>query len=55
MILIIVTSAVLVLLSCCLGHAAAVVNCDDVVAGSAPFTGTCDNKWKNLKPLMRRE
>jgi len=49
----ILTIATLVLLNCCLRHVAALVNCDDVVADSALFIGTCDNKWKNLKPLMR--
>lgn len=51
----ILTIATLVLLNCCLRHITALVNCDDVVADSALFIGTCDNKWKNLKPLLRRE
>jgi hypothetical protein len=29
--------------------------CDEVIQSSAPFTGTCSNKWSNLKPLLRRE
>lgn len=29
------------------------LNCDDVLSESSLFTGKCDNKWKNLKPLLK--
>lgn len=28
-------------------------SCDDAVPFSTSFTGTCTNKWKNLKPILR--
>ncbi|KAJ8609355.1 hypothetical protein CTAYLR_009292 [Chrysophaeum taylorii] len=29
------------------------IDCDDVLASSEAFTGRCDNKWENLKALIR--
>jgi len=31
----------------------ALIDCDNVVNDSTPFTGKCNNKWKNLKTLIR--
>ena len=33
----------------------ALIDCDDVVNDNTPFTGKCNNKWKNLKSLIRRK
>lgn len=37
----------------CVVGARASVNCDDVVTQSSSYTGTCTNKWKNVKSLTR--
>jgi hypothetical protein len=31
----------------------ALIDCDDVLLSSDTFTGDCNNKWKNLKPLIK--
>lgn len=43
----------LICLLACTQVARALIDCDNVLSSAAPFTGSCNNKWSNLKPLVK--
>jgi len=46
-------AVIFVSIFCIESVAEGLINCDDMLSESTPFTGQCDNKWKNLKPLLK--
>ena len=36
-------------------HVHGLIDCDDVLKDEGTFTGQCNNKFKNLRPLIKRE